>query len=70
MDNSKQKLRMECQNQNLIAPQCAAQSVGAANQLFATLIQTILAAQCAVSPSEKWPKDYGPTAMKHSKFKI
>lgn len=46
-----------------LAPQCAAQSVGAANSMFGLLLQTILAAQCALSPSEKWPADFGPTAM-------
>lgn len=43
--------------------QCAAQSVGPANQLFGLLVQTILAAQCAISPPDMWPKDYGPTAL-------
>lgn len=42
-----------------LATQCAAQSVGAANQLFGLLIQTILAAQCSISPPELWPEDYG-----------
>lgn len=42
---------------------CLAQSHGASNQIFTLLIQTLLATQCAISPSEKWPKDYGPTAM-------
>ncbi|XP_031636392.1 glucose dehydrogenase [FAD, quinone]-like [Contarinia nasturtii] len=39
--------------------QCAAQSVGAVNQLFGLLIQSILAAQCSISPPEFWPEDYG-----------
>lgn len=39
--------------------QCAAQSVGPANQLFGLLIQTILASQCAISPPNFWPEDYG-----------
>lgn len=39
--------------------QCAADSVGTANQLFGLLIQTILAAQCAISPPSVWPEDYG-----------
>lgn len=43
--------------------QCATQSVGPANQLFGVLIQTLLAAQCAISPPEMWPADYGPTAI-------
>lgn len=44
---------------------CQAQSHGTSNQIFSLLIQTLLATQCAISPSEKWPKDYGPTAMKN-----
>ncbi|XP_031617192.1 glucose dehydrogenase [FAD, quinone]-like [Contarinia nasturtii] len=48
---------------NLFTPQCEAQSVGAANQLFATLVQTILAVQCSISPPDMWPKDYGETAL-------
>ncbi|XP_049281057.1 glucose dehydrogenase [FAD, quinone]-like isoform X4 [Anopheles funestus] len=47
----------------LMGGQCAAQSVGPANQLFGLLVQTILAAQCAISPPDMWPKDYGPTAL-------
>ncbi|XP_059610580.1 glucose dehydrogenase [FAD, quinone]-like isoform X2 [Phlebotomus argentipes] len=42
---------------------CAAQSVGPANQLIGLLINTLLASQCALSPPEMWPKDYGPTAL-------
>lgn len=47
----------------LLNSQCAAQSLGPANQLFAMLIQTIMAAQCSISPPDMWPKDYGPTAL-------
>lgn len=43
--------------------QCAAQSVGPANQLFGLLIQTLLAAQCSLAPKNMWPTDYGVTAM-------
>lgn len=39
--------------------QCASHSVGPANQLFGLLLQTILAAQCSISPSNQWPEDYG-----------
>lgn len=46
---------------NFVSEQCAAQSLGPANELFGALIQTILAVQCAISPSDKWPKDYGPS---------
>lgn len=51
-------------NQSLLAPQCAATSVGTANQLFVSLIQTVLAAQCSISPPEMWPKNYGKIARK------
>jgi len=43
--------------------QCAANSVGAANTLFGLLMQTLIAAQCSLSPAERWPKDYGKTAL-------
>lgn len=42
-----------------VAIQCAAQSVGAANQLFGLLIQTLLAAQCSISSPSLWPEDFG-----------
>lgn len=44
---------------NCISPDCAAQSVGAGNQLFLALIQTILTTQCSLSPADKWPRDCG-----------
>lgn len=44
-------------------PECSVESAGPANQLFSLLVQTILAAQCAISPKDMWPKDYGPTAV-------
>lgn len=47
-----------------VAPECAAQSVGPANQLFGLLIQTLLVAQCNISPSNKWPEDYGEELLK------
>lgn len=53
---------------DVLNPECAAQSVGPANQLFGLLIQTILAAQCAISPKDMWPKDYGPTALEQGKI--
>lgn len=43
---------------------CAATSTGAANSLFGLLFHTLLSAHCALSPADKWPKDYGPTALK------
>lgn len=45
--------------------ECAAQSVGASNGLFSLLLHTIMVAQCGISPPDKWPKDYGPTAIEN-----
>lgn len=49
--------------QNTLLSQCNAQSVGTGAQLFLSLIQTVIAAQCA-SPAKMWPQDYGKTAAK------
>lgn len=51
-----QSLKMVC-NRSLIPSYCATQSMGAANQLFANLIQTLLTVQCSISPPEMWPCD-------------
>lgn len=48
---------------NFITPQCAAQSVGAANGMFLDLIQALLVAQCNISSPDMWPKDYGSTVL-------
>lgn len=56
------EMEMYC-NQSLIPPQSARQSVGKANQLFANLIQTLLAVQCSISPPELWPNDIGKFAL-------
>lgn len=45
--------------------QCAANSISASNSAFTLLIQTLIAAQCAISPPDKWPKDYGPHALEN-----
>lgn len=50
---------------SFVSSQCAAQSLGPANELFGALVQTILTVQCAISAPELWPKDYGPSAMQH-----
>lgn len=47
----------------IVSSQCASHSLGPANDLFALLIQTLLAAQCAISPPDMWPKDYGLTLI-------
>lgn len=57
-----------------LPPQCASQSVGLANQLFVTFMQTLLTAQCNISSSDKWPQDHGiyalenGTSVKYSNF--
>lgn len=48
---------------DLAASQCASQSIGPANQLFALLIQTIISAKCAISPPDMWPQDYAAQAF-------
>lgn len=52
---------------SFVSTQCASQSLGPANQLFAALIQTILAAQCNISAPEHWPRDHGPAAFENGK---
>uniref|UniRef100_A0A336MWJ3 CSON006487 protein n=1 Tax=Culicoides sonorensis TaxID=179676 RepID=A0A336MWJ3_CULSO len=45
--------------------QCASHSLGTGNELFGLLIQTLIAAQCALSPPDMWPKDFGPNAVEN-----
>lgn len=52
-----------CSQSLLLFPQCAARSVGTANQLFIQLIQSITAAHCSISPPDLWPEDYGSRAL-------
>lgn len=56
-------------NQSFNPQQCAAQSVGTANQLFSSLVQTLLAVHCSISPPKMWPMDYGEIALKRGSFK-
>lgn len=53
-----------------LASQCASQSSGAVNQLFGLLIQTLLAAQCNLSPEYMWPSDYGAIAIEKGNAKL
>lgn len=55
---------------SFVPSQCAAQSLGPANELFGALVQTILTVQCAISAPELWPKDFGPTAMQNGETSI
>lgn len=64
-----EKLSTTC-NQTLLFPQCAARSVGPANQAFMQLIQTILAAHCSLPQPGLWPDDHGPIAAKSGKKSI
>lgn len=50
---------------SFITTQCGASSIGPANQLFATLIQTILAVQCNITTADQWPHDYGQQVLEN-----
>lgn len=52
---------------NYIPAQCAARSLGPANLLVNTLIQTILSSYCTIS-DPGWPKDCGETVENKSKL--
>lgn len=67
--NSKRSAEIvgEMYHSGVISPQCATQSVGAANQLFTSLVQTILTVQCSISSPDMWPTDYGKTLFKQGK---
>ncbi|XP_037954410.1 glucose dehydrogenase [FAD, quinone]-like [Teleopsis dalmanni] len=45
--------------------QCPGRSVGVFDSFAFRLIQAVLAAQCALSPQEFWPPDYGDQAILH-----
>lgn len=51
---------------NYIPVQCAARSLGPANQLINVLIQTILSSYCTIS-DPGWPKDQGESVVDKSK---
>lgn len=57
---------MQHSSQSLISAQLSANSVGFANNSFVSLIQAILLAQCAISPPEMWPRDYGRVALEQN----
>jgi len=44
---------------------CALQSNGVSNNLFGLMVQTLLAAQCSLSPPDLWPADHAPHALEH-----
>ena len=45
--------------------QCGAYSNGASSSIFGVLLQTLMAAHCALSPPEMWPIDMGPEAVRN-----
>lgn len=49
---------------------CESKSVGPVNQLFSVLFESLLLSQCAISPENVWPKDYGPTALAEGTHKF
>lgn len=46
-----------------IPAECAATSVGSANELLITLFKILIYAQCQVSKPEMWPQDRGEVAL-------
>lgn len=49
------------------AAACAAESIGPVNLFYGLFLQSIYASQCAISPLDMWPKNYGPTALEKGK---
>lgn len=43
---------------------CQSESLGSVNQLFSSLLSTILTAQCLLSPTSMWPDNYGSKISK------
>lgn len=58
------------QTTSCVSTQCFAHSVGVANSLFVSMIQTLLLAQCSISPSSMWPTDYGKIAKKKGNWTL
>lgn len=63
------KSQMSC-DQSALLLQCSVQSVGTGAQLFLSLIQMLIVSQCAISPEQMWPRDYGKTAVKEGKINV
>lgn len=47
-----------------IPAECAATSIGSANNLLLTMFKLMIYAQCQVSPPDMWPQDRGEVALK------
>lgn len=47
-----------------IPAECAATSIGTANNLLLTMFKLLIYAQCKVSPPDMWPQDRGEVALK------
>lgn len=54
-------LKMVCEA--LLSGQCSSTSAGLVNSLMSLFVQSIFAAQCNISRSENWPRDYGQAAL-------
>lgn len=46
-----------------IPAECAATSIGSANELLLTMFKLLIYAQCQISPPEMWPQDRGELAL-------
>ena len=47
---------------------CGALSTGASTNMFGLLVQTLIAAHCALSPPDMWPKDIAPDALQNGLY--
>lgn len=53
-----------------IPGECAATSLGTANELLLTMFKLLIYAQCKISPPEMWPRDYGEVALEKGRTLI
>lgn len=44
---------------------CNSTSIGAANQLFVTLVQSLIMSQRSIASEIEWPEDYGEKALQN-----
>ena len=47
---------------------CPSQGVGVAQNLFLTLLQTLLANHCSIASQRAWPTDYGAEAASRENY--
>lgn len=55
---------MQSINVPSIPAECAATSIGTANELLLTMFKLLIYAQCNISPPDMWPQDRGELALK------